>query len=180
MNLNGLVIQKRNKGLYQGIEGDNWYLNYDCFNDLDDYFEKNIEKAWENSDYVDVCNDIKYIQKYICISQSKNINFRVLACVTEKKIPQMVLPDKMHISFLGYDYAYSGGSYYSAVLNDIVSKRISRFADIPINDFGLFETYKQVIDFINQREAIKKIECNEREYIEEGDFIIYKLYELKM
>ena len=91
-------MQKRNKGLYQGIEGDNWYLNYDCFNDLGDYFEKNIEKAWENSDYIDVCNDIKYIQKYICISQSKNIDVRVLACVTEKKFPQMVLPDKIHIS----------------------------------------------------------------------------------
>lgn len=173
-------MQKQNKGFYQGIEGDNWYLNYDSFDELGNYFEKNIERAWENSDYVDTCSDIKYIQKYISISQIKNIDFRVLACMTEKRSPQMILPDQMHIKFLGYDYAYSGGSYYSAVLNDVVSRRISQFADISLNDFGIFETYQQVTDFINQREAIRKKKCYEREYLEEGDFIIYKLYELKI
>lgn len=68
MNINGLIIQKRKEGLYQGIEGDNWYLNHGDSQELDLFFSDNIEKAWENNNYVDACNDIKYIQKYINIS----------------------------------------------------------------------------------------------------------------
>ena len=170
-------MQERHKGIYQGIEGNNWYLNYDNVNGLEEYFEENIEMAWQNSDYVDVCNNIEYIQKYIYYSKLKKINFRILACITDKKLPRMILPDEMSIKFLGYDYAYSGGSYYSAILNDVVSKRILKFADMSLNRSGIFETYQQVIDFIDYRNSMKKIDCSGKEYIEEGDFVIYKLYE---
>lgn len=42
----------------------------------------------------------------------------------------------------GYDYAYQGGSYYSCVNNDIVSKRINEFKNIELNEFGLFDNEK--------------------------------------
>ena len=91
-----------------------------------------------------------------------------------------MLPDGINMSFLGYDYAYSGGSYYSAVLNDIIAKRILQFANIQMNKYGLFETYERVKEFINLRESMKKVECFQKEYLEEGDFVIYKLYEVKI
>lgn len=179
MHINGLIIQKRiqNQRHYQGVEGDNWYLNFDL-KELGIFYEENIEKAWGDSDYVDVCNHLEFIQKYIFLSKSKNIDYRVLVCMTERKYPQMELPVELNMSFLGYDYAYSGGSYYSAVLNDIISKRIPQFANIQVNRYGLFETYEQVADFIKLRESMKKSECSQEEYLEEGDFIIYKLFEL--
>lgn len=178
MVINGLLMQELHSGLYQGIEGNNWYLNYEYVDELEDYYQKNIEMAWQNGDYVDVCNNIEYIQKYIYMSKLRNIDYRVLACITDKKLPQMILPDEIFINFLGYDYAYSGGSYYSAILNDIVSKRIQQFADISLNEYGIFETYEQVSDFVNCRSSLEKKRCNEREYLEEGDFIVYKLYEV--
>lgn len=179
MIINGLIMQKRTEGLYQGIEGDNWYLNFTTYKELDIFYEGNIEKAWEDDDYVDVCNDMKYIQEYIDISLQENVNYRILVCITEKKFPQMMLEIGKDIVFLGYDYAYSGGSYYSAILNDIISKRIPQFSDIKLNNNGLFESYEEVVNFIDFRDSIKRNECPQTEYLEDGEFVIYKLYELK-
>lgn len=178
MNINGLLMQERQEGIYQGIEGNNWYLNYGIVTELEDYYQEHIQMSWQYGDYVDVCNNINYIQKYILYSKLKNINFRVLACITDKKLPQMILPDEMQTIFLGYDYAYSGGSYYSAILNDIVSKRITQFANLPLNEYGIFETYQQAKKFADYRDSIKKVGCHEKEYLEEGDFIIYELHEV--
>ena len=179
MNINGFIMQKRSDTYYQGVEGDNWYLNYKFSREIDNFFEENIEKAWCNEDYVDVCNDIRFIQKYINISQEKKINYRVLLCMTTKNIPQMVLTKELDMNFLGYDYADSGGSYYSAVLNDVISKRIPQFANIHLNKYGLFETYESIIDFIKIRGAMGKMECSQERYLEEGDFVIYKIYEIR-
>lgn len=180
MNINGFIMQKREERFYQGIEGDNWYLNYNNIKWLDNFFEENIEKAWENTNYVDVCNDIEYIQRYVDISKERNIEYRVLACIAEKELPQMELSMEKNMVFLGYDYAYSGGSYYSAVLNEILTKRIPSFSQISLNSYGLFETYEQIVYFINQRKAIKGKECTQKEYLEEGDFTVFKLYELRI
>lgn len=180
MNINGIIMQKRGECLYQGIEGHNWYLNHGGIKELDLFFYDNIEKAWENSIYVDACTDMKYIQRYIDISKKDNIDYRVLACITGKELPRMSLSEEIDMNFLGFDYAYSGGSYYSAVLNEIIFQRIPLFANIQLNKYGLFEAYDKIIDFINLRKTVKQKDCNEEEYLEEGDFIIYKLYELKI
>lgn len=178
MYRNGFIIQKKEQRFYQDVDGDNWYLNYDYKNELGAFFEENISKTLEYSDYVDVCDNIEYIKKYIYFSRDKNIDYRVLLCVTERKFPQIVLPTASKKIFLGYDYAYSGGSYYSAVANDIIPLRRPEFARMQVNGYGLFETYEQITDFINLRTTLKQYECNHKQYLEEGDFIIYKLYEM--
>lgn len=94
-------------------------------------------------------------------------------------MPQMILSQKLNMNFLGYDYADSGGSYYSVVLNDVISKRIPQFANIHLNGYGLFETYENIVDFIRLRESLKKTECSQEGYLEEGDFVIYELYEIE-
>ena len=179
MNVNGFIMQKRSDTYYQGVEGDNWYLNYKYSKEIDTFFEENIEKAWWNEDYIDACNNTRFIQNYIGISKKENINYRILLCMTTKNMPQMVLTKELNMNFLGYDYADSGGSYYSAVLNDVISKRIPQFIDIHLNEYGLFETYESIMNFIKHRESLKKMECSQKKYLEEGDFVIYKLYEIK-
>lgn len=178
MNVNGIIMQKKSRAYYQGIEGDNWYLNYEYSKELDKFFEENIEMAWRNSDYVDACNNMEYIQKYIDISKKNNVNYRILLCMTEKNQPKMKLPEEDNIIFLGYDYAYTGGSYYSAVLNDIISKRIPQFSKMKLNENGLFKTYEDIIDFISLRESIKKTSYMQDNLFEKGDFTVYKLYEI--
>ena len=107
----------------------------------------------------------------------KNINYRIILCFTTRKFPKMVNLNEEEL-FLGYDYAYPGGSYYSAVLSDVASKRIPEFNKYKLNKYGLFDTLEELTKFIDERKAIKD---NSIDYdFEEGDFIIYKLYELKV
>lgn len=50
--------------------------------------------------------------------------------------------------------------------------------EFDLNKYGLFEKYEEIVDFIKKRKEIQKIKKNQEIYLEEGDFIIYKLYEL--
>ena len=173
--INGVIIQRNTMGRYKGVEGDNWYLN-DKYPELfEEFFCENIEKSWCDSDFVDVCTNLHFIEKYIELSRRNNIKFRILLCETEKEKPKM-RNMTWNTRFIGYDYAYLGGSYYSAVLNDICSGRIEQFANCLLNRNGLFENITNLQNFILQREHYK------RQYgtqvIEEGNFVIYKLYEV--
>lgn len=174
--INGVIFQKDENRKYKGVEGDNWYLN-DIYPDtLGDFFNDNIEKSWFDTDYVDVCNDRFFINTYIKLSYSNNIKFRILLCETEKKYPKMDA-SCLAKKFIGYDYAYLGGSYYSAVLNDICSKRIDNFVGIKLNKYGLFEKAGQIRDFISKRSEYFH---NNNGSIEGGNFVIYKLYEISV
>ncbi len=177
--MNGYIIQRIIDSYYKGVEGDNWYLNY-CSKDtyFENYFKDNIDNSWTESNFVDCCNDDVYIQKYIQESRKIGIKYRVLLCSTCKENPKMINSMTGDGEFLGYDYAYSGGSYYSAVLNDIVSQRIKEFSNIRLNKNGLFESYEEISKFIADRNRIKNYISDI--VIEDGDFIIYKLCEIKI
>ena len=181
MNLyfNGWIIQKNKEGLYQGVEGDNWFLNYEEMVDKEivDYFDDNIDLAWDDIGRVDVANDFNYIMKCANIAMVKNIKFRVILCYTTRENPK-ANDVKKQTTFLGYDYAYSGGSYYSAVSNDVVSRRIAIFEKFKLNSNGLFESEEDIIEFIAERNKLKQNSTDS--YFEDGDFIIYKLYNLKI
>ena len=175
---NGLIIQKARNGKYQGVEGDNWFLNYEDNIDKEiiDYFDDHIDLAWTNDKCVDACNNMSYIKKYLDIASERNINYRIILCFTNRQYPKMINNDAEGI-FLGYDYVYSGGSYYSAVLNDVISKRIPKFQKYRLNDYGLFDSIEELTEFVEDRNIIKE---NSVDYdIEDGDFIVYKLYETK-
>lgn len=175
--INGIIFQRNQMGRYRGVEGDNWYLN-DMFPEIfEEYFCENIEKSWYDPDYVDVCIDIHFIEKYIELSKLNNIKFRMLVCETEKEKPQ-IQNMVWNTKFIGYDYAYLGGSYYSAVLNDICSERIEQFSKYKLNSYGLFDDISSLKDFILQRTCYMK-QCG-KGTIEEGDFVIYKLSEIML
>lgn len=123
-------MRRKEERFYQGVEGDNWYLYND--EDLYRFLRENLDRGDWDEDYVGVCIDMEFIYKYINISKIRNIDYRVLACVTDKPFPQMELPSGIEMRFIGYDYAYAGGWYYSAIYEDVDSKRIPEFADIEL------------------------------------------------
>lgn len=175
---NGYIIQRRSESNYCGVEGDNWYLNYcsdkKCF---EEFYNANIDKSWSDLNYVDCCSDVEYIRCYINESLLLGIKFNILLCSTNREKPIL---EKSNLGqrgkVLGYDYAYAGGSYYSCILNDIISGRIEEFKQIHLNENGLFDSYEEVEEFIMYREKIKN---ENQDYIfEEGDFIIYKITEV--
>mgnify|MGYP000003036529 FL=1 len=177
LNCNGYIIQRNEVSYYKGIEGDNWYLNYCSDNNFfEDYYSKEIDKAWENIDYIDCCTNMEYIHRYIEESKKMCIPIRLLLCYTSKKFP--VLNDeciKGKKIFLGYDYADSGGSYYSSVLNDVISKRIPEFKNISLNKNGLFDSYDEIMEYLKARRML----ADKKKYdFDAGDFIVYRVEEI--
>jgi len=173
---NGIIVQLKHAGIYQGIEGENWYFSFPQEDgDLKRYYDNNIDISWQNEDYVDCCSDMQYIKKYIEALQKNKLNYRILLCETNQMKP--VFQDyQFKTEFLGFDYAYAGGSFYSCVNNDIVSKRISEMIEIRLNNNGLFEKEEELFDFIQMRE--KLIVQYSESVFEKGDFIRYKLSEI--
>lgn len=177
---NGYIIQKKSVSNYCGIDGDNWYLNYCSDNPyFKDFFDKNIDRAWEDLNFVDCCTDNEYMQYCIEESLKYKIEFKILLCSTRKKAPILEKIELGQIgNVLGYDCAYSGGSYYSCVLNDIISGRIEELNKIHLNENGLFSSYEEAEAFMQFREEIKN--TNDNYVFEEGDFVIYKITEINI
>lgn len=175
---NGYVIQKKSASNYCGIEGDNWYLNnYKDRSYFLEFFDENIDKAWDNLNFVDCCADDEYMRCYIEESIKLGIDLRVLLCSTSRKMPELKKIQLGKIgNVLGYDYAYSGGSYYSCILNDIISGRIEEFNKFHLNESGLFNSYEEAEEFMLCREELKS--TSDKYVFEEGDFIIYKITEI--
>jgi len=175
---NGYVIQKKIASDYRGVDGDNWYLNYCSENTyFQKFYDENIDKAWDDLNYVDCCADVEYMRCCIEESLELGIEFNVLLCSTCKKTPLLernILGRTGNV--LGYDYAYSGGSYYSCILNDVISGRIREFSEIRLNKNGLFDSYEEAEAFEAFREKVKSM--NPDYEFEEGDFIIYKITEV--
>jgi hypothetical protein len=159
--LNGFIMQIDNDNYYKGVDGENWYL------------ENKIEMAWRDENYVDCCADMDYIKKYIDESKRKNIRYRILLCETEKKLPLLENIELTEFCELGYDYAYTGGSFYSCIVNDILSKRISEMSQIKLNKFGLFNTFNEAKEFVKLRNSL--IEIYPKYTFEGGEFSIYRL-----
>lgn len=175
LKYNGYIIQRKKVSQYRGIDGENWYLNYCSDNPFfEGFYNENIDKAWNDLDYVDCCADESYIKKYIDESKKLGIEFRILLCATCRSYPRIHKAGFERTQVLGYDFAYSGGSYYSCILNDILSGRIKEFKEIVLNENGLFDTYEQAEQFRQIRKAMQ----NSRDTFEQGDFLIYKIIEV--
>jgi len=170
---NGYIVQRVSESGYRGIDGDNWYLNY-CSEDT--YFANFHTANIENS-FVECCTDVEYVQRYMEESKKLGISFRILLCSTNRPEPALGETRFEHAdNVLGFDVAYSGGSYYSCVLNDIVSGRIPEFQNIRLNGNGLFSSYEEAEAFLKRREELEQATT---EYIfEKGDYVIYGLTEV--
>jgi hypothetical protein len=176
-NVNGIIVQKLQEAEYQGIDGENWYLNYlDGDDYYKDYFDKHIDSNWRNQQSLDCCNDIGYIEAYGRKSRQIGVPFRLLLCATPKSCPLFLRDDTMLGKFIGYDYAYPGGSYYSCIKNDIVLRRIAGLLDMRLNEYGLIADERAMLDFINKRQQLTA--QYPESMFEVGDFVIYKLWKL--
>ncbi|MBQ8826210.1 MAG: hypothetical protein IJ007_03870 [Oscillospiraceae bacterium] len=184
MYTNGIVIQSYKYSGYKGIDGSgfsansakNWYFNYDdkLSEHFEPFYDENIGLTYydiKEYTHVSVCTDWQYINKYISESDSLGIKYRLLLCQTEIADPIMDMPD-LKKEFLGFDYAYANGDNYSAVYNEIPFV----FPQFSLNQNGLFNTEKEIREYISQREKFK---AEHPPYtLEEGEFVIFKLYEL--
>lgn len=177
---NGFIIQRKPDACgYKGVENDNWYLNYmDDSGYFEKYFDEHIFCSWNNNEFVDCCNDIDFIYKYINESVKRNISYRVILCETKRQYP--CLPDDLHLEteFLGYDYAYTGGSYYSCLNNDEYLEQILQNCKVKLNENGLCDTGKDLMNYVKARSEF--IKNNPDIYLEAGEYIEYRLSVVKI
>jgi len=183
---NGIIIQKKDKNEkgYYGIDGlqkDNWYLTFGIFKEnidkyIDEYYFKYIDNIYFFDDrYIGCCNDLDYIKTYIQESKKINIKYRILFCETTQKKPFFKEYKKLHLKFLGYDYAQPCPSYASCIPYEINREDIPELYNIKLNKYGLFDTEKDVLNFKKLRDNLQN---KEELGLELGDFFIYKLSEV--
>lgn len=122
-------------------------------------------------------------KKYIIECRAVFPGARSLYCETSALYPE--IDNGLHSSFavkenfLGFDYAFPAGDYYSSILNDLLYRPYLFEHDIysKLNIYGLFSSDIDLNNFIKARRKKEK----EMPYLtfEIGDFIKYALYSVK-
>ncbi|WBW98725.1 hypothetical protein [Oceanirhabdus sp. W0125-5] len=81
------------------------------------------------------------------------------------------------MEFLGYDYAYPGALYYSSIYHELsvvnelcIDNKLNGFK---LNKYGLFNTYDELLKFMEMRENLK---VKYPYTFELGDFVVYKVW----
>lgn len=137
--VNGIVVQKKRDEIYQGIDSginyDAWYLNYMYENDneLVSGYDKYVDISEGSFEIIEACINNQFIKKYIIYSKKINVDIRLILCETTLDFPRYNA-NNLKLEFLGYDYAYPGGIYYSAIYNDIFDDRIKELRGIKLNN----------------------------------------------
>lgn len=181
---NGFLVKELEPAFadrYIGVETGEWSLIYNDDPNLAwvvKYVDDNIALSWDNPDNVDVCTDFEFIKSYYAACRAEGLNVEVLYCQTTSRYPKCSVSNmELKMKFIGYDYAYPGGSYYSAVFSDIVAPSHNLFPQFRTNQHGLLENEEQMERFIVERD--KKSQNKENEMLlEKGNFIVYKLWQV--
>ncbi|KAA8998361.1 hypothetical protein F4V43_16545 [Paenibacillus spiritus] len=184
---NGLIIRTIDKihEKYLGVEGDCWNIDEDTEgidpNEgkfLNNFCSKNINISWSGDDIVEASADINFANRYVNAYLQANLQPLVLLCKTNKTIPTFHMDIESrangNLIFIGFDYAYSGGSFYSCVFSDLYTKRIPELRDIDLNAYGLINSEEELTNFIERRNEL--IIKDEASRFEAEEFTIYKLW----
>ncbi len=177
MYCNGIIVRQQSDEKYRGLDScgavENWYLCTEP--DFEPFYEENIERTYYNllpHSWVAACTDMDYIRRYLEKSKELGIPYRLILCETDIPQPQFD-PQGLEKTFLGYDYAYTGGDYYSAVYQEMPYV----FAHFALNENGLFETQDEIRAYLADREEF--ISTHPPYTLEDGDFAVYRLWEIK-
>ena len=180
MHFNGIIIKRRTECSYRGLDscarevGENWYL---CDDDaeFEEYYDEHIGLTYyniEDGSRVSACTDTDFIKRYCEESKKRGIPYRLLLVESDIPEPDMDDPPKDRV-FLGYDYAYTGGDYYSAVYEEVPIV----FPHLKLNGNGLFGTIEEMNAYLAEREEF--VRTHTPLTLEVGDFAVFGVWEIK-
>lgn len=182
---NGFIVtsspQKINGIVYHGVDTEPWpmgltfsvssalhQLEKVCCTDLTSVFLADLTDAL---DYYDACvEQIDNVRILYCETSAENLIFK----------PELSKEYGKISNFLGFDYAYPSGSYYSAIANDVISRStpLSRQWKTALNQYGLFSTEESLYGLINDRKyAVSKDPFPY--FYERGNFIAFRVFLFK-
>lgn len=167
-----------NNIVYYGVDTEPWPLGTSlqlspewfqlkevCFHDLSSVFLLCFEDA---VNYYKAClKQIDGVRLLYCEASAQNVQY----CSALHQ--QYGKPS----SFLGYDYAYPSGSYYSAIVNDIIYRAtpLSKNWKAQLNQYGLFSTQEALCGFIHDRSFLVSNDTIPYSY-ERGNFIVFRIF----
>lgn len=163
---------------YHGVDTNAWPVGT-CFSQktATDLCElSNIDLSYPL--LIDFNSAVQYYAE--CERQQKNV--RLLYCEVSGCNSSMSLPNYYNHSdrfFLGFDYAYPSGDYYSAVANDVIFRNgsLSSKWRQHLNEYGLFQNAEQVQSFAQDRLAfLHNKSIDEHYYIERGNFSVFCIF----
>ena len=125
--------------------------------------------------------DYETAKHYAQTCMDLGINIRLLYCKTQTDCPLMTIPsfpNEQGVRFLGYDYAFPSGDYYSSILNDLIYRdnALSRKWNTCLNKFGLFQEKTKVNNFICDRQAF----LDNGILYEKGVFSVFEVYKVSV
>ena len=184
---NGFLITGKeviwNKQKYFGVDTEPWPIDFQTCSKFDN-FEKELLsniyiQALTQEKSVFLLNKFlacKYVQE--CLENNKSI--RILYCETNAE--NLMFDETLNIftklgRFLGFDYAYGGDDFYSCVLNDLICRPELFKENSYLNEYGLLSSEYSSQQFISERNILKK-ESKDPYLFENGDYIIYKIFEV--
>ncbi|MDQ0913881.1 hypothetical protein [Paenibacillus sp. V4I5] len=185
---NGFIVKSidNNQETYLGVDGDCWNIDEDTEGlekqDRDyikKYISQTIATSWLDEQAIDACCDLSFVNKYIKACINAKIDFQVLFCKTNRTKPSYLwninedTPENFR--FIGFDYAYPGGSFYSCVFSDLYTKRIPELSFVGLNEHGLIPSEELLKQFIERRNEL--IEKDRVGRFEQGAFATYKLWQ---
>ena len=138
MTVNGVIFQRRADGLwawregreYRGVDGDDWYLEDELWDVREQpwralrdrvvgYLDALEERSHFDPGLLVAIDDPSWMRLYAEVSEALSVGYRMLLCETDLARPAMG-DLGLECDFLGYDCAWPGGDYCSAVLCDLV------------------------------------------------------------
>jgi hypothetical protein len=142
--------------------------------------------VYRSPDYdgVEVSTSFELSLEYFRVCQKTGFQKSVLL-FCETTVPKPLIPDseykkfKDRLKFLGFDYAWSGGDFTSAVREDIgevESHSGVTFRNL-LNKNGLFEKEEDVLLFASEREKAVR-DGVDLESASPGEYVVFKLYEV--
>ena len=189
-NPNGMVIQdikcSENCQSISPYDGVGRYLSWPLSNREDEPSKKitaEAEEKWfgyyQGDEFaLATVPSIKYIEKYISMCKSQNIETRILWIETTRNSPrwQDSVPKTI---LLGYDYATSQ-NHFSALYDDLYGDKIPpilRKYKLALNSSGLLSKEEDLISYIKDRNIVIEQGDNIEEY---GDFCMYRISVVKL
>ena len=161
---------------YYGVDTDAWPIG-------DRILETLAPKIYENA-YSDLSYplliDFDSATKYCSMCEREGETPRLLYCEAilnsfSGEIPECRAP--LLSTFLGYDYAYPSGDYYSALFNDVIWDKGCLTAKWrrQLNRYGLLYSEDQMRMFVQDRITVSS--RNVGDYaVELGNFVIFRVF----
>lgn len=175
MITNGFIVVKKTSEHYCGVERDVWPLQYE-----NDNSHELLCEDEPNVGLLDRMTDnLSFAQRYLSETLNHGIEGEILYCEFVDN-DYVMFSDKLEkvkhrCTYLGWDYSWSDGDFYSCVYNDFHKEL---FADMKckLNEYGLFQISDDLDEFIYRRE---KLFCScPKGIFEIGPFFKVKVFKL--